>query len=132
MSPSEQEDFVKSMDITQRITKREVQQYIDKNKQLGSNQKENYFIDRRNIEVDRVDDFVFFSENGYLLHAISFRRELLKFQDSYNKKAKHKIECLTPHMLRHTGCTRMAEIRRFIRIWKVIRRYIKSVFLTEM
>lgn len=28
MSPSEQEDFVKSMDITQKITKREVQQYI--------------------------------------------------------------------------------------------------------
>ncbi len=71
--------------------------------------KENYFIDRRDIEVDGVGDFVFFSENGYLLHAISFRRELLKFQNSYNKKAKHKIECLTPHMLRHTGCTRNAE-----------------------
>lgn len=37
MSPSEQEDFVKSMDITQKITKREVQQYIDKIKQLESN-----------------------------------------------------------------------------------------------
>lgn len=28
MSPSEQENFVKSMDITKKITKREVQQYI--------------------------------------------------------------------------------------------------------
>lgn len=37
MSPSEQEDFVKSMDITQKITKREVQQYIDKIKRLESN-----------------------------------------------------------------------------------------------
>ena len=34
MSPSEQEDFISSMDITQRITKREVQQYIDRIKQL--------------------------------------------------------------------------------------------------
>lgn len=30
MSPSEQENFVKPMDITQKITKREVQQYIDR------------------------------------------------------------------------------------------------------
>lgn len=37
MSPSEQEDFVKSMDITQKITKREVQQYIDRIKQLENN-----------------------------------------------------------------------------------------------
>lgn len=29
MSHGEQENFVKSMDITQKITKREVQQYID-------------------------------------------------------------------------------------------------------
>ena len=39
MSPSEQEDFVKSMDITQKITKREVQQYIDKIKLLELNLK---------------------------------------------------------------------------------------------
>ena len=39
MSPSEQENFVKSMDITQKITKREVQQYIDRIKQLESNLK---------------------------------------------------------------------------------------------
>ena len=31
-----------------------------------------------------------------------------KIEDN-NPKAKHKIECLTPHMLRHTGCTRNAE-----------------------
>ena len=37
MSPSEQEEFVKSMDITHKITKREVQQYIDRIKQLETN-----------------------------------------------------------------------------------------------
>ena len=36
MSPSEQEEFVSSMDITQKITKKQVQQYIDKIKQLES------------------------------------------------------------------------------------------------
>lgn len=41
MSPSEQEDFVRSMDIAQKITKREVQQYIDKIKQLNPIKKEN-------------------------------------------------------------------------------------------
>lgn len=71
--------------------------------------KENYFIERKDFEVDGVGDFVFFSEKGCLLHAVSFRRELLRFRDSYNKKAKLKIENLTPHMLRHTGCTRNAE-----------------------
>ena len=34
MSPSEQEEFVRSMDITKKITKGQVQQYIDKIKQL--------------------------------------------------------------------------------------------------
>ena len=71
--------------------------------------KSNYFVERKDIEVDGVEDFVFFSEKGYLLHAVAFRRELLHFLNSYNKNAKNKIECLTPHMLRHTGCTRNAE-----------------------
>ena len=34
MTPSEQEDFVKSMDITQKITQKQVQQYINEIKQL--------------------------------------------------------------------------------------------------
>ena len=37
MTPSEQEDFVKSMDITQKITQKQAQQYIDKIKQLKEN-----------------------------------------------------------------------------------------------
>lgn len=71
--------------------------------------KSNYFVDRKNIEIDGVEDFVFFAEKGYLLHAKLFRCKLLIFLKSYNRVAKHKIECLTPHMLHHTGCTRNAE-----------------------
>ena len=40
MTPSEQEDFVKSMDITQKITQKQVQQYIDKIKQLKTDNPE--------------------------------------------------------------------------------------------
>ncbi len=41
MSPSEQEDFVRSMDITKKITKREVQQYI--------NEKNNLILSKRRM-----------------------------------------------------------------------------------
>ena len=37
MTPSEQEDFVKSMDITQKITQKQAQQYINEIKQLKEN-----------------------------------------------------------------------------------------------
>lgn len=40
MTPSEQEDFVKSMDITQKITQKQAQQYIDKIKQLKTDNPE--------------------------------------------------------------------------------------------
>lgn len=39
LSEDEQEELLKKLDITQKITKREAQQYIDKIKQLESNQK---------------------------------------------------------------------------------------------
>ncbi len=33
-----------------------------------------------------------------------------EYQEAIEKyKNEYKIECLTPHMLRHTGCTRNAE-----------------------
>ena len=68
-----------------------------------------YYITRQEIEVDGVKDFVFFSSNGKLVYADIFRNELSRFLNAYNKNAKYKIEYLTPHMLRHTGCTRNAE-----------------------
>lgn len=73
--------------------------------------KKSYFITRReDIEVDNVTDFIFFSEYGSLICAGTFRTELLRLKDSYNNKhPKSKIGYLTPHILRHTGCTRNAE-----------------------
>lgn len=73
--------------------------------------KSNYFVTRRDdLVVDNVKDFVFFSKSGNLIYTGSFRRELLRLLASYNlKNPKNKIEYLTPHILRHTGCTRNAE-----------------------
>lgn len=39
LTDNEQLELISSLDITQKITKREAQQYIDKIKQLESNQK---------------------------------------------------------------------------------------------
>lgn len=54
--------------------------------------------------------FIFYSESGNLICLASFCTELLRLLDSYNRmNPKKKIEYLTPHILRHTGCTRNAE-----------------------
>lgn len=95
-------------------TKGKNERYIPMTKRLYKILKEmksNYFITRRDdLAVDNVKDFVFFSESGNLIYTVSFRRELLHLLDSYNKmNPKNRIEYLTPHILRHTGCTRNAE-----------------------
>ncbi len=68
-----------------------------------------YFITRTDIEIDGVKDFVFLTNSGKLVYGNAFRQELSRLLKSYNQNAKYKIEYLTPHMLRHTGCTRNAE-----------------------
>lgn len=68
-----------------------------------------YFITRKDIEVDGVSDFVFYSQKGKLITVESFRHDLLQLVELYNLNAKYPIEYLTPHMLRHTGATRNAE-----------------------
>lgn len=83
MSPSEQEDFVKSMDITQKITKREVQQYIDKIKQLESN----------NPKVKQLENQIsdLKAEKSLLEKKVKLNQEE---SDKYNK-LKTEIEFLT-------------------------------------
>lgn len=83
MSPSEQEDFVRSMDITQKITKREVQQYIDKIKQLESN----------NPKVKQLENQIsdLKAEKSLLEKKVKLNQEE---SDKYNK-LKTEIEFLT-------------------------------------
>lgn len=70
--------------------------------------KEQY-VEHNSIEVDGTKNFVFLSRKETLIVPHDFRKELSRFLKNYNKGAKCNIEHLTPHVLRHTGCTRNAE-----------------------
>ncbi len=71
--------------------------------------RKDYFITHKDITVDNISNFLFYSECGGLITTASFRLELLRLLDAYNQNCKHPIDYLTPHMLRHTGATRNAE-----------------------
>lgn len=83
MSPSEQEDFVKSMDITQKITKKEVQQYIDKIKQLETNNPKVKELENQISELE--------AEKSMLERKVKLNQEE---SDKYNE-LKSEIEFLT-------------------------------------
>lgn len=59
--------------------------------------------------VDDKKNFVFHTLSGKLIKTTNFGHELKKVVETYNETAKHPIEGLTCHVLRHTGCTRNAE-----------------------
>lgn len=71
--------------------------------------KRHYFILKKDYEVDGKKNFLFYSGHGRLINASTFSGELKKFVNQYNENTKNQIEHLTPHILRHTGCTRNAE-----------------------
>lgn len=96
--------------------------------------KSNYFITRRSdIIVDNVTDFVFFSENGRLINAGTFRTELLRLVDSYNSMyPKSTIDYISPHILRHTGCTRNAENGMDIKVLQYLMGHKSSAVTNEV
>lgn len=92
MSPSEQEEFISSMDVTQKITKKQVQQYIDKIKQLESRQPE--IIDKTDYSsILRLENKIkeLESEKSILERKVRLNQE---DADRFNK-LKLEIEFLT-------------------------------------
>lgn len=92
MSPSEQEEFVSSMDVTQKITKKQVQQYIDKIKQLESRQPE--IIDKTDYSsISKLENKIkeLESEKSILERKVRLNQE---DADRFNK-LKSDIEFLT-------------------------------------
>lgn len=62
--------------------------------------------------VDGVDDFVFLNRNGKVYRSQTIWERLQELQKKYNlqiQSEEERILRLTPHMLRHTCCTRMIE-----------------------
>jgi len=68
-----------------------------------------FFILRKDYCVDGKKDFLFYSKSGKLLNITSFNYELKKAVEKYNDTAEYKIDKISAHTLRHTGCTRDAE-----------------------
>lgn len=83
MSPNEQEEFVKSMDVTQKITKSQVQKYIDKINQLETNNPE---IKRLENQISELQ-----TEKNILERKVKLNQE---DSDRFNK-LKSDIEFLT-------------------------------------
>lgn len=79
-----------------------------------------YFILREDYCVDGKTDFVFYSKTGTLLNIGIFNRELKKAVEMYNDMAEYKIESISAHTLRHTGCTRDAEDGMDIKVLQYI------------
>ena len=83
MSPSDQEEFVKSMDATKKITKGQVQQYIDKIKQL---ENDNPKVKELETQISELK-----TEKNILELKVKLNQEE---SDKYNK-LKSDIEFLT-------------------------------------
>lgn len=65
---------------------------------------------RTNVEIDGYSDFVFSTKNGNPIMPSAVNNLLLNIVNRYNS-AVGEIELphISAHILRHTGCTRMAE-----------------------
>lgn len=96
MTPSEQEDFVKSMDITQKITQKQAQQYINEIKQLKENPPipSDYNSTKREL-LDYKNDYnnlkSQFNEKVLELQELRKQIENMKVTEpteQYNKKLK--------------------------------------------
>lgn len=92
MSPEEQEEFVSSMDVTQKITKKQVQQYINKIKELES--REPKIIDNTDYSsIERLESRI--KEIEYQKSILEKRVKLNQEDSDKFNKLKSDIEFLT-------------------------------------
>ena len=59
-----------------------------------------------NVSIDGYSDFILTDQNGAPRTASALDAQLRRIVEQYNITATHKIERCTPHVLRHTFCTR--------------------------
>ena len=60
-------------------------------------------------EIDGYRHFLFLLENGYPTHNATYKTLLLRMIKKYNKTHDVPLPHITPHTLRHTFCTRLAQ-----------------------
>lgn len=66
---------------------------------------------RKNTQLMIVDgyaDFIFLNQKGAPMYASSYSAMFSAMVKKYNKHHKEKLPAITPHTMRHTFCTNMA------------------------
>lgn len=61
----------------------------------------------REIKVDNIQGFLCFDKNRNVMYSCHWEKALTTILKKYNETKEVKIKCLTPHICRHTYCTRM-------------------------
>lgn len=62
----------------------------------------------KNIMVDVYSDFLFLNQKGYPMTGSNYGTAFRGLVKKYNKHHDDKLPSFTPHVLRHTFCTRLA------------------------
>lgn len=63
----------------------------------------------QNVNIDGYSDFVFLNQKGYPMYATAYSSTFPNMLKKYNKYHKgDELPLITPHTLRHTFCTNMA------------------------
>ena len=60
--------------------------------------------------IDGYTDFLFINRNGNPQVAVNYEAMFRKLVDKYNSKNEEQLPRITPHVMRHTFCTRLANV----------------------
>lgn len=63
---------------------------------------------QKNLVIDGYSDFLFINRNGNPQVTVNYEAVFRKLVDKYNSKHEEPLPKITPHVMRHTFCTRLA------------------------
>ena len=63
---------------------------------------------QKNLVIDGYSVFLFINRNGNPQVAVNYEAVFRKLVDKYNSKHEEPLPKITPHVMRHTFCTRLA------------------------
>ena len=63
---------------------------------------------QKNLVIDGYSDFLFINRNGNPQVAVNYEAVFRKLVDKHNSKHEEPLPKITPHVMRHTFCTRLA------------------------
>lgn len=65
---------------------------------------------QKNLVIDGYSDFLFINRNGNPQVAVNYEAVFRKLVDEYNSKHEEPLPKITHHVMRHTFCTRLANV----------------------